>query len=117
MTYEKSLEMMENQQKIQFYDLIEFHFNHQLKKFVKYRTHKTNQPKAICYSEKSKIIFLTPVSRFTRFRVVKNGELQYSNSFKKHSQPRQHEVQRQIQTGQLELGLPFKDRWGPLSDV
>lgn len=65
------------------HDLVEFRFNHQRKIFVKHETHKTNVPKAICYAEKKKIEFLRPTSLHTRFRVVKNGQLQYSNTFKK----------------------------------
>lgn len=67
----------------QLYDLVEFRRDHQRKVFVKVQTHKYNLPKQICYSEKEKIEFLSPRSRHTRFRVVKNGELQYSNQFKR----------------------------------
>lgn len=64
------------------YDLVEFRFDYHTRTFVKKQTHKYNLPKAICYSEKKKIEFLTPVSSHTRFRVVPNGQLQYSNFFK-----------------------------------
>lgn len=67
---------------MKLYDLVEFQFDHHKKVFVKKCTHKYNLPKAICYSEKKKIEFLTPVSLHTRFRVVPNGQLQYSNQFK-----------------------------------
>lgn len=63
-------------------DLVEFRFDHQLKKFVKVATHKTNVPSAIAYSEKKKIEMLNPRSLITRFRVVDNGTFQYTNQFK-----------------------------------
>jgi len=64
------------------YDLIEFRWDISLKSFVKVQTHKTNIPKAIAYSEKKKIEFLIRPNSLRRFKVVKNGELQYSNKFK-----------------------------------
>ncbi len=73
------------------YDLVEFRFDREKKQFVKVQTHKYNLPYAICKGEKGKIEFLTPRSRFTRFRIVKNGKLQYSLQFKKnkHNKPTQ----------------------------
>lgn len=72
---------MGNQAKL--FDLVEFRFDHERKKFLKTETHKTNLPKAICYAEKKKIEFLRPTSLHTRFRVVPNGAYQYSNEFKR----------------------------------
>lgn len=75
----------------QMWDLYEFHFDRTKGEkglFVKYQAHVLNQPKAICYGQKKKIEFLTPRSRLTRFRVVKNGTLQYTNSFKPNQNPR-----------------------------
>lgn len=63
-------------------DLVEFQFNHALKRFVKVQTHKTNVPPAIAYAEKKKIEFLRPISLHTRFKVVNNGTYQYKNTFK-----------------------------------
>lgn len=67
---------------MQLHDLVEFWFDHQARTFIKHQTHMTNKPKAMCYAEKRKIEFLRPISLHTRFKVVKNGELQYSNLFK-----------------------------------
>jgi hypothetical protein len=64
------------------YDLIEYRYDYEKKAFVKVATHKYNVPKAIAYSEKKKIEFLTPRSLYTRFKIVKNGVKQYSNQFK-----------------------------------
>jgi hypothetical protein len=66
---------------MQLYDLIEFQFDHVRKCFVKKQTHKTNLPKAICYSEKKKLV--KTASLHTRFSVVKNGAKQYDLTFKK----------------------------------
>lgn len=61
------------------YDLVEFRFDHEKKAFVKQCTHMTNVPKSLAYGQKLK---LAPhVSRFTRFKVLENGKVQYSNKF------------------------------------
>lgn len=60
------------------FDLVEYRFDHARRAFVKAQTRLYNQPAALCYGEKKKI---RPVSRFTRFKVVPNGEKQYSNQF------------------------------------
>lgn len=65
------------------YDLIEYRFDYIKKVFVKVQTHKYNVPMAIAKSEKAKIMFHTPRSLYTRFRIVRNGTLQYTNQFKK----------------------------------
>lgn len=61
-------------------DLVEFRFDNKIKKFVKNQTHLTNVPKALSYGMKKRLSI--GKSLHTRFRVVKNGELQYSNQFK-----------------------------------
>lgn len=65
----------------QLWDLVEFRWDHQSKCFIKKETHITNLPKAICYAEKKRLE--KNASLHTRFRVVKNGETQYTNTFKK----------------------------------
>jgi hypothetical protein len=64
------------------YDLIEYRFDYIKRSFVKVATHKYNVPRAIAESEKRKILFLTPRSLYTRFKIVLNGKKQYSNQFK-----------------------------------
>lgn len=64
------------------FDLIEYRRDFKRKQFVKVQTHKYNLPRAICESEKRKILFHTPKSRYTRFKIVENGAKQYSNQFK-----------------------------------
>jgi len=66
---------------MQLYDLIEFRWNASLNSFVKVQTHKTNIPSSIVYAEKKKIEFLTPKSRTTIFKIVKNGQYQYRQKF------------------------------------
>jgi len=65
----------------QLWDLIEYWFDHQNKCFVKKQTHKTNVPKSICYAEKKRLE--NHCSLHTRFKIVRNGETQYTNTFKK----------------------------------
>ncbi len=65
---------------MQLFDLVEFRFDHGRKLFVKQQTHSTNVPRALCYGQKKRL--QVGASRTTRFRVVKNGELQYSSQFK-----------------------------------
>lgn len=64
------------------YDLIEYRFDYERRAFIKVCTHKYNVPRAIAEVEKRKILFLTPKSLYTRFKIVLNGTKQYSNSFK-----------------------------------
>lgn len=66
---------------IKLYDLIEYRYDYIKKAFIKIATHKYNVSKAIAYSEKKKIEFLTPRSLYTRFKIVLNGTKQYSNQF------------------------------------
>jgi hypothetical protein len=65
------------------YDLIEYRFDYERRSFIKVCTHKYNVSRAIAEAEKRKILFLTPKSLYTRFKIVLNGTKQYSNSFKR----------------------------------
>lgn len=63
-------------------DLIEFRYDHARKVFMKYQTHITNQPYAICAGKKQKIIANDRPSLYTRFVIANNGKYQYTNEFK-----------------------------------
>lgn len=62
-------------------DLVEYRWDFFRRAFVKAATLVTNRPPAICYAEKKKVEFLRPTTRYTVFKVVKNGAKQYSNKF------------------------------------
>lgn len=62
------------------FDLVEFRWSVDKKVFVKVATHLTNQPKQLCYYKKRKLE-TTGSNILTRYKIVPNGELQYSNSF------------------------------------
>ena len=65
------------------FDLVEGKWNPNLKAFVKTATHKTNLPFAICKDEQKKREGNGVATRASsvRFKVVPNGQLQYSNTF------------------------------------
>lgn len=65
------------------FDLVEGRWNRELNAFVKVATHKTNVPYAICKDEQKKREGNGIATRAitTRFKIVPNGELQYSNTF------------------------------------
>lgn len=65
------------------FDLVEGRWNTSLKAFVKIATYKTNVPYAICMDEKIKRQGVETINhpRPIRFKIVPNGELQYSNTF------------------------------------
>lgn len=66
------------------FDLVEFRWNMNKHCFVKTVTHKTNVPASIAYAEKKKIEGYRGIISYPapiRFKVVPNGELQYSNKF------------------------------------
>jgi|JI9StandDraft_1071089.scaffolds.fasta_scaffold00044_46 hypothetical protein len=66
----------------QLFDLVEFRFDHKRGLFVKHQTHCTNVPKNMAYGKKRTLEFSTGKNRSVRFKVVENGALQYSNTFK-----------------------------------
>lgn len=64
------------------FDLIEFRYNPEKKMFVKYQTHLTNVSKSLAYGIKKTLDFAVAKNKHTRYRVVENGTLMYSNKFK-----------------------------------
>ena len=65
------------------FDLVEGKWNPSLEAYVKTATHKTNVPYAICKDEQLKREGNGVVTRASsvRYKIVPNGELQYSNTF------------------------------------
>lgn len=65
------------------FDLVEGRWSKELNAYVKVATHKTNVPFAICKDEQKKREGNGVATRANsiRFKIVPNGELQYSNTF------------------------------------